>query len=135
MRCLEDLGLIHEESKEGMVALNKMIQAIKAHPDYPKIGMIASHLGVVRGISLNGKTVRGIEVRFDENSVERIASETRKMPGIVTVLVETYAGQLAVGDEIMAVVVGGDTRSHVFPALMTAVDRLKAEAATKKELY
>jgi molybdopterin synthase catalytic subunit len=112
-----------------------MIQAIKAHPDYPKIGMIASHLGVVRGTSLNGKTVRGIEVTFDGNSVERIVSETRKLPGIFKVLVETYAGRLEVGDEIMAVVVGGDTRGHVFPALMTTVDRLKGEATTKKELY
>jgi molybdopterin synthase catalytic subunit len=40
-----------------------------------------------------------------------------------------------VGEEIMAVVVGGDTRDHVFPALMSAVNRLKAEATTKKELY
>ena len=115
--------------------LIRMIQTIKEHPDYPKIGMIASHLGVVRGISLNGKTVRGIEVTFDGNSVKRIASETRKMPGIVQVLVETYGGRLEVGDEIMAVVVGGDTRGHVFPALMSAVDRLKGEATTKKELY
>ena len=28
----------------------------------------------------------------------------------------------------MAVVVGGDTREHVFPALLAAVDRVKAEA-------
>jgi molybdopterin synthase catalytic subunit len=117
------------------VDLSKMIQIIKEHPDYPKIGMIASHLGVVRGTSLNGKRVRGIDVTFDKISVQKITSDIKGMTGIIQVLVETSGGRLKVGEEVMAVVVAGDTRDHVFPALMTAVNRLKAEAATKKELY
>ena len=50
-------------------------------------------------------------------------------------MVETFGGRLSVGDEIMAVVVGGDTREHVFPALMDAVNRIKAEGTKKKELF
>jgi molybdopterin synthase catalytic subunit len=123
-----------ETIKEDSVDLSRMIQIIKEHPDYPKIGMIASHLGVVRGTSLNGKRVKGIDVRFDKNSVQKIISDIKEMTGIVQVLVETSGGRLKVGEEVMAVVVAGDTRDHVFPALMNAVNRLKAEAATKKEI-
>jgi molybdopterin synthase catalytic subunit len=112
-----------------------MIRTIKGHPDYPKMGMIASHLGIVRGTSLNGKKVTGVEVTFDKNGLAEIVREIKGMPGIVEVLLETTGGRLTVGEEIMAVVVGGDTREHVFPALLAAVDRVKAEATTKKELF
>ena len=43
-------------------------------------------------------------------------------------------GKLKVGDEVMAVAVGGDTREHVFPALVKAVDRIKVEATKKREI-
>jgi molybdopterin synthase catalytic subunit len=35
----------------------------------------------------------------------------------------------------MAVAVAGDIRENVFPALIQTVDRLKAEASKKKELF
>ena len=113
--------------------LSKMIQTLKEHPDYPKMGMIASHLGVVRETSLNGDKVSGIEVTFDKDAINRIVLKIKRMPGIVDVLVETSGGRLEVGDEIMAVAVGGDTREHVFPALIEAVDMIKREGASKKE--
>lgn len=115
--------------------LNKMIQAFKNHPDYSKMGMIASHVGVVRGTSLNGQRVTGIEVSFDKKTIDKIAAEIKEMPGIVQVEVETFGGHLNVGDEVMAVAVGGDTREHVFPALISFVDRIKREASTKKEFF
>jgi len=114
--------------------LSKMIQTLKEHPDYPKMGMIASHLGVVRETSLNGDKVSGIEVVFDEDVLNAIVLKIRQLPGIVDVLVETSGGRLEVGDEIMTVVVGGDTREHVFPALIEAVDMIKREGASKKEI-
>jgi molybdopterin synthase catalytic subunit len=121
------------EVKGGKMGLSKMIQTLKEHPDYPKMGMIASHLGVVRETSLKGGTVTGIEIEFNEDAIKRIISNTKQMPGIVDVLVETSGGRLDVGDEIMAVAVGGDTREHVFPALIEAVDMIKREGASKKE--
>ena len=114
--------------------LSKMIQTFKEHPDYPKMGMIASHLGVVRETSLKGGTVTGIEIEFHEDAIKRIISKTKQKPGIVDVLIETGSGRLNVGDDIMAVAVGGDTREHVFPALIEAVDMIKREGASKKEI-
>ena len=116
------------------MGLSKMIQTLKEHPDYPKMGMIASHLGVVRETSLNGDRVKGIEVIFDKNAIGRIVLTIKQMPGIIDVLVETFGGRLEIGDEIMAVAVGGDTREHVFPALIEAVDMIKREGASKSEI-
>jgi molybdopterin synthase catalytic subunit len=115
--------------------MNKMIDSLKAWPDFHKMGMIASHLGVVRGTSLNGQDVTSIEVAYDHEKISKIASEIKQLPGIIEVLIETCEGRLNVGDDIMAVVVGGDTRDHVFPALVDTVNRIKAESAKKKENF
>jgi len=116
--------------------LTKMIQTLKGHPRYSKMGMIASHLGVVRETSLSGEQVNGIEIEFDQEEITKITNKTKEMPGIIEVLIDiAEAGRLAVGDDIMAVVVGGDTREHVFPALIDTVDRIKKHGAKKKKEF
>jgi len=114
---------------------NEMIQTLKKDPNYSRMGMIASHLGVVREFSLTGKRVTGIEIKFKRDMIKKIIRDIKKMPGIFHVLVETSEGRLLVGEEIMAVIVGGDTREHVFPALIAAVDRIKREAGEKREIH
>jgi molybdopterin synthase catalytic subunit len=120
---------------EGEVDLNRMIAQLREHPGSARMGMIASHLGVVRGSSLDGRGVRSVRVWFDWERVEKIVSDIRNMEGIVEILVEVCDGRLNVGQEIMAVAVAGDTREHVFPALIQAVDRIKSEASRKQEEY
>lgn len=115
--------------------INKMINELKARADSHEMGMIASHLGIVRGTSLNGKKVTSVEVRFDPESIAKIIKETKSLHGIYDVLIETCDGRLNVGDDIMAVVIGGDTRERVFPALVDTVNRIKAEGARKKENF
>jgi molybdopterin synthase catalytic subunit len=115
--------------------LNKMVESLKAHPEHEKIGMIASHLGVVRGVSLDGRAVLGIEVTYDHEIIDSVLGKIKRLPGIVEVLVDTNEGHLEVGDHILAVAVGGDLRENVFPALIETVDRLKKEATKKKELF
>ena len=119
----------------SVMDMSSMIESMKGHPDFSRMGMVASHLGLVRGTSLNGQEVRGIDVIFDQEKISDIVSDIKTMSGIVEVLVETSGGRLKVGEEIMVVVVGGDTREHVFPALMDAVNRIKAEGTKKKELF
>ncbi len=115
--------------------ISRMIDSLKAHPDFSKMGMIASHLGIVRGTSIDGREVRGIEIKFDRELLSNIINDSKKMKGITQILVEVSEGSLSVGDEIMAVVVGGDIRDHVFPALIDTVNRIKSEATKKKELF
>ena len=115
--------------------LNEMIIKLKQHPESHRVGMIASHVGVVRGTSRDGREVTGIEVVYDHNVLENIVSDIKKMPGIVDVIVDTNEGHLAIGDDVLAVAVAGDIREHVFSALMDAVNRIKAESSRKKESF
>jgi molybdopterin synthase catalytic subunit len=113
--------------------INKMIESIKTHPDFHNIGMITSHLGIVRSFSRGGKAVIGLDVDFDHGKIKDIVKEIKSRPGIVEILIEMNRGHLKVGDEIMAIVVAGNIRENVFPALIDAVNRVKTEATTKKE--
>jgi molybdopterin synthase catalytic subunit len=112
-----------------------IINKIKDHKDSNKMGMIASHLGIVRGNSRNGKEVNAVEVVYDMKVIDEIIHEIKSMDGIVEVIVEINEGRLNVGDELMFVAVGGDIRENVFPALIKAVDLLKTRASNKKEIF
>ena len=113
--------------------LNRMVEIIKTHPDFRKAGMIASHLGIVRSFSRDGKPVSGVDVRFDGEKIEEIVKDIKSRPGIVDILIEPNSGHLGVGEEIVTVMVAGDIRDNVFPALIDAVNRVKSEAAREKE--
>ena len=115
--------------------ISKMIKTLRQHPEAKKIGMIATHLGIVRGNSRGGGKVSHVEVVFDHEKMREIISHAKKLDGVIEVLIDTKEGRLKVGDEIMAVAVAGDIRENVFPALIQTVDRLKAEASKKKELF
>jgi molybdopterin synthase catalytic subunit len=112
-----------------------MIQKVREHPEASKVGMIASHLGIVRGTSRDGVKVERIEVVYNHDLIQSIISDIKNMTGIIEVLVDLREGLLEVGDEILAVVVAGDIRENVFSALITAVNRIKTEASKKKEHY
>jgi len=113
--------------------LNRMIERVKKSTDPDKVGMITSHLGVVRATSRDGSEVTGLEVAYDHTALQAVVRDIKQMPGIAEVLVETREGRLNIGDEILAVVVAGDIRENVFPALVTAVNRIKKEASRKKD--
>ena len=115
--------------------VNRMIRTLLEHPESHRIGMIASHLGVVRASSRNGREVTGIEVVYDRDSIDSIINDIKLLPGIVDVIVDMSEGHLAIGDEILAVAVAGDIRENVFAALIKAVDRIKAEGSRKKEFF
>lgn len=113
--------------------VQEMISRLRERPDSGKMGMIASHLGIVRETSLRGEHVKYIEVTYSAGKLEEIIADISSLPGVFGVLVETASGRLSVGDPVLAVVVGGDVRERVFPALVKAVDRIKTEACRKRE--
>ena len=114
--------------------LNKLIERVRRNTEPSKVGMITSHLGVVRSTSRDGRAVTSLEVSYDQEALQAVVRDIKKMPGIAEVLVETRQGRLDVGEEILAVVVAGDIRENVFPALVSAVNRIKKEASHKKEI-
>lgn len=116
------------------MSIESWIDQIRRHPDSRKIGMIATHLGVVRGTSRDsGAPVSQVQVEYDTGKLDAIKTEMRQRPGIVDVVVVTNEGVLDVGDMVMFVAVGGDYRENVFPTLFDTVDRIKKEASRKKE--
>jgi molybdopterin synthase catalytic subunit len=114
---------------------DKLLDKIRKHPDSDKIGMVASHLGIVRGHSRDGRKVAAVEVSYDKDALDNIIKNIKSMPGIVEALVEVKSGLLKVGDEVLYLAVGGDIRENVFPALINGVDMIKKDAAKKKEIF
>lgn len=115
--------------------LTRLIDSIKAHGDFPKVGMILCHVGVVRGTSRDGRPVSGLDLTVDRGALESILSEQRKRPGIVEILVEIREGALKVGDEVMFIVVAGDLRDHVIPVLADTLNAIKKGVTHKTEHF
>jgi molybdopterin synthase catalytic subunit len=114
---------------------DKLLEKIRKHPDFNKIGMVASHLGIVRGHSRDGRKVTGVEVAYDMDILKDIITQIKSMPGIVEAFVDVKSGFLKVGDEVMYLAVGGDIRENVFTALIKGVEMIKKDASKKKEIY
>ena len=116
--------------------VQNMIEQVKAHPEADKIGMIVSHLGLVRGHSRDGREhVLAVEVVYDQDQMDVIIHEMKQRPGIIDVLVQVNEGRVELGRELLAVVVAGDLREHVFPVLMETVNRIKASACRKEDIF
>ena len=112
-----------------------LIDTIKEHPEYSRVGMILCHVGVVRGTSRDGRPVSGLDISVDRVALESILAEQRKRPGIVEILVEIQEGPLKVGDEVMFIVVAGDIRDRVIPVLGDTLNAVKKGVTHKTEHY
>ena len=113
--------------------LNELVNRVKKHPDFHKSGMILCHNGVVRASSRDGRPVSEVTVNVDRKRLETILAEIKAMPGIVEVLAHVNEGTLKVGEDVMYVVVAGNFREHVFDAMISAVNRIKADVTSKQE--
>jgi len=116
--------------------ITRLIQTIKQHPEYNNAGMILCHNGVVRRTSRDGREVTGLRVKVDHQQLEQVISENKTRPGIVDILVEIAEDQdLAVGDDVMALVVAGDIREHVISVLSDTLNAIKTAVTSKTEYY
>jgi molybdopterin synthase catalytic subunit len=116
--------------------IDALIDQIKQHPDYVKIGMILSHYGVVRSTSRQGRPVRGLRVAVDQDRLTQVLAEAKTLPGVIDVLIQINADRdLAVGDPVMALVVAGDIRENVISALSRTLDAVKTEVTRKTEYF
>jgi molybdopterin synthase catalytic subunit len=99
------------------------------------VGMILIHNGVVRNWSRQDhKTVIALEVRPDQAKIEALRQEYLKRPGIYAIVIEAKEGRFQPGDDLLFIIVAGDVRENVKPVLAELLDRVKAEAITKKEV-
>ena len=116
--------------------VNVLLESIKKHPDYDKVGMILCHNGVVRGTSRDGRTVKGLKVAVDHQKLEQIVSAQKKIAGIMDIKVEIAADRdLAVGDDVMLLAVAGDVRENVIKVLGDTLNLIKSTVTSKTEYF
>ena len=126
--------------KKEAPSMDAWLRDAKQHPSAPKIGMYLTHNGVVRKTSKarvrrgeDARDVTGMYFSYDGEKVDRVIADTYKMEGIYYIKVWLNEGELAVGDDIMYVLIGGDIRPRVVDALQYLVGRIKSECVTEQE--
>lgn len=107
---------------------------IKQQPGAEGIGMMLLHRGVVRGTSRAGEPVEGMDLAVDRERLATALEQARAWPGVVAVRGWVNEGRLEVGDDIMLVLVAGDSREHVLDGLQRLVGILKTEVLVEAEL-
>lgn len=116
--------------------INSMLESIRQNPDFEKVGMILCHNGVVRATSRDGRAVKGLRVAVDHQKLEHIISEQRKIEGIVDIRVEIVEDRdLAVGDDVMLLLVAGDIRENVIKVLTDTLNLIKTTVTSKTEYF
>jgi len=115
--------------------INSAINSVLQDVDHEKVGMVASHIGIVKRYSKNGKKVKSLRVSFDKRKIKEIEERLKSDDSIAGVKIDLNEGELSPGDWIMVVVIVGEIREKVFPALINAVDMIKKEATKKEEIY
>ncbi|MBC8439216.1 MAG: molybdenum cofactor biosynthesis protein MoaE [Deltaproteobacteria bacterium] len=116
--------------------IKTMMDQIKQHPDFHKAGMILCHNGVVRATSREGDEVTGLEIVVDHTRLDQIITEQKKRPGIVDILIHINEGKpLAVGDDVMFLLVAGDIRENVIATLTDTLNLVKTQVTSKTQFF
>ena len=133
------------ESGKSMPSVDAWLREAKADASASGCGMYLTHNGVVRatpkaearGVETDGvepgKKVGGMIFGYDAAKIQAAIEDAYAMPGIKYVRVWLADGQLAVGDDIMFVLIGGDIRPNVVDALQALVETIKNECVTEIE--
>ena len=122
-------------------SIDQWLKEAKAHESAAKIGMYLTHNGTVRQTAKarvrrgeDAPDVSGMYFTYDQAKVDAAVAETYDLEGIYYVRAWLNEGELALGDDIMYVLIGGDIRPRVVECLQYLVGRLKNECVVEKEL-
>ena len=129
--------------KKKSPSMDAWLAEAKAHESAEKIGMYLTHNGIVRKSAKakvrlgaeDAKDVSGMLFSYDQEKVDAVIKETLQLEGIYYVKAWLNEGKLAVGDDIMYVLIGGDIRPHVVDALQFLVGKIKNECVEETEIY
>lgn len=117
--------------------INKALADLKKEPGFSdNVGMVLVHNGIVRGWSRKDRAeVTGIEITPDFEKMEEIRQDIEAREGIFRAVAHANSGPMKPGDDVLFLIVAGDIRENVKAALSDFLDRVKAEAVTKKEIF
>ncbi len=100
-------------------------------PDNPKVGAVASFIGIVRDVN-EGATVGSITLEhypgMTEKSLAAIAEQAKARWNLFDVLIIHRIGTLAPTDQIVLVVTTSSHRGDAFAACQFVMDYLKTDA-------
>lgn len=129
--------------KQTPPSIDVWLREARAHESAPLCGMYLTHNGVVRRSAKamvrsgaqNTMPVTGMLFSYDRGRVDQVIADAYRMEGIYYIRVWLNEGTLAVGDDIMYVLIGGDIRPRVVDALNYLVGRIKNECVVETELH
>ncbi|MDO4549548.1 MAG: molybdopterin-binding protein [Clostridia bacterium] len=129
-------------TKKSPPSMDEWLKEAREHPDAEKCGMYLVHNGTVRKSARarvrEGSDVpdtRGMIFSYDGEKVAAAERETLAMPGIYYVRTWLNSGELAVGEDIMRVMVAGDIRPNVIKALDFLVGVIKSQCVAEREIF
>lgn len=118
------------------LSIERLVSAVKRHPEFERAGMILCHNGVVRATSRDGRPVGGLRIEVDHVRLAEVLARHRARPGIVDIQVEIAEGRdLGVGEDVMVLVVAGDVRENVIAALADTLEAIKTTVTRKTEKF
>ena len=127
---------VHEK---GTFSVLDLLKVVKDRRDFRKAGALALFIGVVRGETPDGETVKKLSLEAYEKKanevLNNICDELRKKTGVIDVQVHHFVGEFDVGEDLVYVLVAGAHRQDVFQVLEEAVNRYKEEAPICKKEY
>ena len=89
---------------------------------------------MLRATTRDGRKVKGLKVSVDHAKLEQILIEQSQKSGIVDIQVNIVENKnLAVGDDIMHLIVAGDIRENVISVLRETLDAIKTKVTKKIE--
>ena len=123
-------------------SIDAWLKEAKADASAPLCGMYLTHNGTVRQTAKakvrygaeDTKEVTGMLFSYDKEKVDAVIADARKLEGIYYIKVWLNEGELAMGDDIMYVLIGGDIRPRVVDCLQYLVGRIKNECVVETEL-
>ena len=137
-----DCGASDPPKPRQIPSMDAWLREAKRSCDLARTGMFLVHNGVVREDArarvrdgdADAGPVKGMRFCADDEKVRQAVAQTLELPGIFFARAWMNEGVLAVGDDIMYVMVGGDIRPRVIDALQFLVNRIKTECVTEQEI-
>lgn len=131
------------EKTPGKPSVDRWLKEAKEDPSAAECGMYLIHNGTVRQTARarvrqgaeNTEAVTGMVFRYDAEKVEQAILKAKEMTGVFFIRVWLNEGLLALGDDIMLVLIGGDIRPHVIDALQALVGMIKNDCVVEEELF
>lgn len=121
--------------RKGEVDLPSLLARMRAKLG-KDMGAIGCFVGVIRGESHDGETVKYLHYEKSDDAVvklEEIAGDFERRPNIRMVMIHHVVDKIAPGDDAIYVLVAGVRRAEVFKALSDIMDRVKTDVPVWKE--